>query len=306
MNSPHTIVGLGEILWDIFPNGKKLGGAPANFAYISSLLGERGIVASRIGNDDLGREVLQQLSAHHLATSCLQSDPQHPTGAAKVSLDANGQASFEIISPVAWDFFQLTPDWTKLAQKADAVCFGTLAQRSPQSQKTIQDFLSATPPAALHVFDVNLRQSFYSAQIILDSIKKTHILKLNSEELPIILSLLGQTFPDEISGARWLQEKFQLKMVCLTRASRGSLLLTANAYDEHPGIPVKVIDTVGAGDAFTAALVYHFLRGASLSAMNIAANRMGTWVASQFGAMPPPNPAQLEQIRYPEKAFQPM
>ena len=304
MNSLHTIVGLGEILWDIFPHGKKLGGAPANFAYISSLLGERGIVASRVGTDDLGGEVLEQLSSHHLETSCLQSDRQHPTGAAKVSLDANGQASFEIISPVAWDFFQLTPDWTNLAQKADAVCFGTLAQRSPQSHKTIQDFLSSTPPTALHVFDVNLRQSFYSKQIITDSIKKTHILKLNSEELPVILSLLGQTSADEISAARWLQQKFQLKMVCVTRASRGSLLLTADAYDEHPGIPVKVVDTVGAGDAFTAALVYHFLRRVSLPAINIAANRMGTWVASQFGAMPPANPVQLEQIRYPEKAVQ--
>jgi len=304
MNSPHTIVGLGEILWDIFPNGKKLGGAPANFAYISSLLGERGVIASRVGEDDFGREVRQQLSSLVLETTHIQSDPTHPTGSVNVSVDSAGQASFEVTSPAAWDFLEPTPDWMQLAEKADAVCFGTLAQRSRQSRQTIQAFLSATRPGSLRVLDVNLRQSLYSAKVIARSAELSQIIKLNREELPIVLSLLGSSFVDEISAARWLLKTFQLQLVCVTRASEGSLLLAADAYDEHPGISVNVVDTVGAGDAFTAALVYHYLRGASLQTMNVAANRMGTWVASQSGAMPPLNAARLEMIRSPEKILQ--
>ena len=304
MDRRHTIVCLGEILWDIFPNGRKLGGAPANFAYASSLLGERAVIASRVGEDDLGQEVRHELSRSGLEATHIQSDPACPTGTVTVSVDSAGQASFAVNSPAAWDFFQPTPGWTQLAEKADAVCFGTLAQRSPESRQTIEAFLSSTRSDSVRVLDVNLRQSFYSATIIARSAELCQIIKLNSQELPIVLSLLGASFVDEISAARWLLKTFQLQLVCVTRASQGSLLLASDGYDEHPGIPVKVVDTVGAGDAFTAALVYHFLRSASLQTMNLAANRMGTWVASQSGAMPAASGPQLESIRFPEKAFQ--
>lgn len=292
-----TTVGLGELLWDIFPEGRQLGGAPANFAYMTSLLGDEGIVASRVGSDDLGEAAKLQLERLGLATSCIQLDPTYRTGVVHVEVDAKGQPTFQIAEPVAWDSFEWVPAWQALAQKADAVCFGSLAQRSPQSRQTIFSFLKTVRPETTRVFDVNLRQSFYSAQILADSAKQTDILKLNHDELPTVVQLLGLPFHDEESAAQWLLHTFHIKLVCITRGARGSLLVSEYAKHEHPGIRVRVADTVGSGDAFTAALVYHYLRRDSLATMNEAANRMGAWIASQTGATPGPDEAHLELIR---------
>src|ERR1700683_3979810 len=161
-----TIVGLGELLWDIFEKGKQLGGAPANFAYITSLLGDRGIPASRLGEDALGAEAIRRLDELALPTEFIQKDEAHPTGTVKVEVDGTGQPRFEISESVAWDFLDWTPQWQKLAQQADAVCFGSLAQRSEQSRSTIRKFVLASQPNSVRVFDVNLRQSFYTAQIL--------------------------------------------------------------------------------------------------------------------------------------------
>jgi fructokinase len=292
-----STVGLGELLWDIFPEGRQLGGAPANFAYMTSLLGDEGIVASRVGSDDLGEAAKLQLERLGLATSCIQLDPTYRTGVVHVEVDAKGQPTFQIAEPVAWDSFEWMPAWQALAQKADAVCFGSLAQRSPQSRQTIFSFLKTIRPETTRVFDVNLRQSFYSAQILADSAKQTDILKLNHDELPTVVQLLGLPFHDEESAAQWLLHTFHIKLVCITRGPRGSLLVSEYAKHEHPGIRVRVADTVGSGDAFTAALVYHYLRRDSLATMNEAANRMGSWIASQTGATPAPDEAHLELIR---------
>lgn len=292
-----TTVGLGELLWDILPNGRQLGGAPANFAYMTSLLGDDGIVASRIGADNLGDEALRRLESLGVNTSFIQRDATYRTGVANVSVDAKGQPSFQIAQPVAWDYFEWTPAWQSLAQKADAVCFGSLAQRSPQSREATRSFLQAIRPSAARVFDVNLRQSFYSRAILVDSAKSANIIKLNHEELPAVVRLLGFPFQDETSAAQWLLSTFRLRLVCVTRGAAGSLLVAERAVHEHPGFPVQVADTVGSGDAFTAALVYHFLRGHALSAMNEAANRMGSWVASQTGATPAPDETRLASIR---------
>jgi fructokinase len=300
------IVGLGEILWDLFPQGKQLGGAPANFAYCAGLLGDIGIAASRVGRDSLGEEALQSLRGLGLETSFIQSDPLHPTGTVNVRLGPGGEPEFEITYPVAWDFLDWEPSWQNLGESADAVCFGSLAQRSPRSRRTIRAFLAALRPQTVRVFDVNLRQSFYSSEILADSLRLTDVLKLNHEELPRVLELLGLTAArdsriarseNQTSRARRLLHDYRLQLVCVTRGARGSLLITRNAVQEHPGFPVPVVDTVGAGDAFTAALVHHYLRGSSLAAMNEAANRMGAWVASQTGATPPADPAALGRIR---------
>lgn len=290
-------VGLGELLWDIFPDGRQLGGAPANFAYMTNLLCDEGVVASRVGNDELGEEAKRRIDALGLSTSCIQLDPTYRTGIVRVEVDASGQPTFKIAEPVAWDFFEWTPAWQALAQKADAVCFGSLAQRCAQSRQTIRSFLKTIRPASTRVFDVNLRQSFYSAQILADSAKQADIIKLNHDELPMVVQLLGFPFHDEESAAQWLRHTFHIKLVCITRGARGSLLVGEDAKHEHPGISVEVADTVGSGDAFTAALVYHYLRRGSLAVMNEAANRMGSWVASQTGATPARDEARVESIR---------
>ena len=295
--SSRIVVGLGELLWDLLPAGKKLGGAPANFAYISSLLGDRGVVASRVGNDELGREVVSCVKKLGGETAEIQTDPIHPTGTVEVSIDNDGQPKFEIKKSVAWDFLEWTSGWSALAKRCDAVCFGSLAQRSAQSRETIQSFLQEAFKTAVCVFDVNLRQGDHTAELLSASMQNAHVVKLNHEELPVVTKLFGFESPDEKSAAKWLQEKFSLRLVCVTRGARGSLMIGENEAIEHPGFAVKVADTVGAGDAFTAALVHHFLRGASLAEMSEAANHLGSWVASQVGAMPVPDAARLEKLR---------
>jgi fructokinase len=295
-----TTIGLGELLWDILPDSRQLGGAPANFAYMTSLLGDEGVVASRVGSDELGFETRRRLERLGLSTSCIQTDPTYRTGVAQVELDAKGQPAFQIAEPVAWDFLEWTSAWQALAQRADAVCFGSLAQRSPKSRQTIHSFLKAIRPQTTRIFDVNLRQSFYTAEILVDSVKQADIIKLNHDELPTVVQPLGFPFQYEESAAQWLLHTFRVKLVCVTRGGEGSLLVSEHGKHEHPGIRVQVADTVGAGDAFTAALVYHFLRRGSLATMNEAANRMGSWVASRAGATPSRDEAWLQKIRSAE------
>lgn len=297
----HTIVGLGEILWDVFPEGKRLGGAPANFAYMASLLGDRGIVASRIGTDPLGAKAQSKLESLGLETSFLELDPAHPTGTVKVAVAPDGQPSYEITEEVAWDFLELGPAWESLALHADAVCFGSLAQRSRMSRDTIRAFLEAVRPGTARVFDVNLRQAFYSAEVVSESLKLADFVKLNREELARVMELLDLGEHDEELSARRLLHASSAKLVCVTRGESGSLLVTSDRCDEHPGFRVPVVDTVGAGDAFAAALVHHFLRGSSLGEMSEAANRMGAWVASQAGATPLADSAIRQRLRAPAR-----
>src|SRR5882762_5883082 len=296
MNS-RIVVGLGELLWDMFPAGKKLGGAPANFAYIANLLGDRGVVASRVGQDDLGRQAISCVKALGGETSEIQRDANRLTGTVKVSIDNDGQAKFEIKKSVAWDFLEWTPEWSALEKRCDAVCFGSLAQRSPQSRETIQSFLQGAFKSAVCVFDVNLRQGYQTAELLSASMRIAHVVKLNHEELPVVTKLCGFESPEEKSAAKWLQEKFHLRLVCVTRGARGSLMIGENEAIEDHAREAGAADTVGGGDAFAAALVHHCWRGASLAEMSEAANQWGSWVASQVGAMPVPDAARLEKLR---------
>jgi fructokinase len=290
-----NIVGLGEVLWDLLPERTCLGGAPANFAYITTLMGDRGIVASRVGEDSRGMHALQRMKELKLDVDHVQRDEEHATGTVKVELDGRGAARFEIAHPVAWDFLEWSADWQQLAESADAACFGSLAQRSEESQATIRRFVAATPPSAVRVFDVNLRQSYYSQEVLSESMRLADILKLNDEELPEVMRLDGFQFSsgDELAAARRLIAEYDLKLVCITRGGQGSLLVSSESgrggeVSEHPGFRVRVGDTVGAGDAFTAGLVHEYLRGAKLNQMNEVANRAGAWVASEVGATPTP------------------
>lgn len=288
------VVGLGEVLWDHLPERTCLGGAPANFAYITTLLGDEGIVASRVGEDSSGLEALRRMEELGLNIDHVQTDRQRSTGSVKVELDRNGLARFEIAQPVAWDALAWTQDWQHLAEKADAICFGSLAQRSEESRATILKFLTAALPGTMKVFDVNLRQSYYSQKVLAESMKHADIVKLNDEELPKIMSLNKAAHKDEFSSAQWLAQTYDLKLVCVTRGARGSLLVRGHESSRHPGFRVRVADTVGSGDAFTAGLVHEYLHGASLDLMNEVANLVGAWVASEVGAMPAPKRGALE------------
>jgi fructokinase len=295
LSKRHIVVGLGELLWDLLPTGKQLGGAPANFAYITSLLGDNGIPASRLGQDALGAAAIRRLGELALPTEFIQKDTDHPTGTVQVEVDGAGQPRFEISGSVAWDFLDWTPQWQTLAHRADAVCFGSLAQRSEHSRATVRKFVLASGRNAVRVFDVNLRQSFYTEQVLADSMTLATVVKLNHEELPRIMRLFELEHHREQDSARRLLSLHDLKLVCVTRGNGGSLLISAGECSEHPGFRVKVADTVGAGDAFTAAIVHGYLRGTSLARINENANRVGAWVASQSGATPAPKAAGLEQ-----------
>lgn len=288
---PKLIVGLGELLWDLLPSGKQLGGAPANFTVMSARLGNRGVIASRVGRDALGDEARAYLVPLLADLSYLQTDDEHATGSVSVTLN-DGQAEYVFNQPVAWDFLACTPEWMDLARRADAVCFGTLAQRHEVSRKTIQSFLAATREDCVRIFDVNLRKPFYDGRMIADSLEQATLVKLNEIEMPIVMSLLGlaeNSGSDEASllqSAHMLLDRFPLKLICITMGSQGSLLVMREAHHRHRGVATVVADTVGAGDAFTAALVCFYLRGAPLAVLNEAGNRWGSWVASQSGAMP--------------------
>ena len=295
----YNIVGVGEILWDLLPTGKQLGGAPTNFAYHVHLLGDNAVIASRIGDDSLGREIRDRLELLGLTDDHLQTDTAHPTGTVAVELDHAGQPQYTIEHSVAWDFFQWTQPWQKLAAETQAVCFGSLAQRSEDSRRAIQQFIRAVPPTALRVFDVNLRQSFYSPDILADSFTLANVVKLNEQELPLVARMLNLPTDGEQAAAGVLLRAFELQLLCVTRGENGCLLMTASQAVEHAGFPVTVADAIGAGDAFTAALVYHYLRKTPLDRIARAANRHGSWVAAQTGATPAADPTVLARVTAP-------
>jgi fructokinase len=285
-SQPRKVVGLGEALWDLLPAGKQIGGAPLNFAYISSLLDGRAAIASRIGTDQLGGELERELSARGIDTGYLQHDPSLPTGTSKVTISADGQPRFEIRRPAAWDAIEPTPEWKELAREADAVCFGTLAQRSHESRKAIAAFLAATRPRCVRIFDVNLRPPFFSRDAVLDSIRRATIVKFNEDELTRVSTMVGLSVCVSPHHVRALATHLGVELVCVTRGKHGSLLATPQQVVEHPGFPVKVVDTVGAGDAFAAAVACCWGLHLGLERTSEVANRWAAWVASQHGAMP--------------------
>jgi fructokinase len=247
-----------------------------------------------VGEDSRGIDALRRLEELGLDINSVQTDREHGTGIVNVKVDGNGLADYNIAHPVAWDFLEWDSDWQELAEGADAVCFGSLAQRSEQSRATIRKFLSAASPNTLKVFDVNLRQSYFSPEILSESMRLADIVKLNDEELPKIMQLFELPHKEAFSSAQRLLRKYDLEIVCITRGARGSLLLRDGDMSEHPGFKVRVADTVGSGDAFTAGLVHEYLHGASLDLMNEVANLVGAWVASEVGAMPTPKRGALE------------
>lgn len=279
-------VGLGELIWDLLPEGKRLGGAPTNFAYMARLLGNRSAVASRVGLDALGREARERLEAAGLSAEYVQTESTHPTGTVGVRIGERGEPTFTVNGNSAWDYLEWTARWEELAARADCVCFGTLGQREPPARETITRFLEHVRPSALRIFDVNLRHSFFTPEMLARSLALSDVVKLNAEELRAAASMLDLRGDGERALAEDLLVRFKLNLVAVTRGEGGSLLVSSEGASEHEGFRVEVVDTIGAGDAFAAALAHCRLRGATLEVSNEIANRVGSWVATHAGATP--------------------
>jgi fructokinase len=288
MNS--NVVGVGEVLWDLLLTGPQLGGAPANFAYHAHALGAQAEVITRVGNDDYGREIIRRFDEMGLPETTIQIDETVPTGTARVLLSGDGLAHFTIQENVAWDYIAVAPEALVAASEAHAICFGSLAQRCENSCHTIRHLVAATPADALRVFDINLRQQFYSRGVIEESLKLANVLKLNDDELPALAAVFSLAGSTENQIER-LAQMFGLRVVALTRGANGSLLYQefeelGQLWSDCQSRPVKVVDTVGAGDSFTAALVLGLLKKMDLDEINTIANEVARYVCSQPGATP--------------------
>jgi len=288
-----NIIGVGEVLWDLLLTGPQLGGAPANFAYHAHALGAQARVITRLGKDDYGREIIRRFHEMGLPETTVQIDDTVPTGTAKVALSGEGLAHFTIQENVAWDHIAVTREALAAASEAHAICFGSLAQRSEPSRNTIQRLVAGTPADALRVFDINLRQQFYSRGLIEQSLQLANVLKLNDDELPTLAGMFGLTGLSEHQikhQIEWLAHTFSLRLVALTRGANGSLLYQKDnnevRWSDCPSRPVKVVDTGGAGDSFTAAMVLGLLRKMDLNEINAIANEVARYVCSQPGATP--------------------
>ncbi|MCR5180248.1 MAG: carbohydrate kinase [Bacteroidaceae bacterium] len=286
MNTKRYVVGLGEVLWDVLPDGKKLGGAPANFAYhAGQFLGSDNTIAiSALGEDQLAEETIQALKEHDL-NDLLPRVP-YPTGTVQVTLAEGGIPTYDIRENVAWDNIPFDDDVQEIARNCRAVCFGSLAQRNIVSRTTIQKFLDATPDDCLKIFDINLRQQFYTKEIIQESIRRCNILKINDEELVLIGRMFGYPGLD-IENKCWLiLGKYNLDMLVLTCGTNGSYVFTPGAVSFQETPKVTVADTVGAGDSFTGSFVGSILNGKSVAEAHRTAVRVSAFVCTQNGAMP--------------------
>ena len=296
MKAKFNVVGIGEVLWDLLVTGPKMGGAPANFAYHAHALGANSQAITRVGKDDLGGEIFDRFHELGLPTTTVQEDDSAPTGTAKVSLSGNGLAHFTIQENVAWDYLASTPEAETDVRQAGAICFGSLAQRGETSRKTIQQLVADAPSGALRIFDINLRQEYYSREIIEESLRLANVLKLNDDELPVLAKMFGLTGStekqvEELSHRLGSQKSNPFpasqRVVALTRGALGSLLYRDGRWSDCASQPVEVVDTVGAGDSFTAALVLGLLHNMDLDEINSFANEVARYVCSQAGATPP-------------------
>ena len=279
-----SVIGIGEVLWDLLPSGAQLGGAPANFAWHAHALGAKAQIISRVGKDELGEEIRRRLSRMELPDGLVQMDAVHPTGTVTVAL-VDGVPEYTIHENVAWDHIAVTSEALAAVRGADAVCFGSLAQRKPVSRQAIQTLVAAARKEAWRIFDINLRQHYFDRKVIENSLKVANVLKLNDGELPILAKLFTAA-GDVKEQIEFFATQFGLRVVALTRGGEGSLLCCDGKWSDCAPIKVEVKDTIGAGDAFTAALCVGLLKRMELDRINAAANQIAAFVCSQAGATP--------------------
>ena len=278
------VAGIGELLWDVLPAGKQLGGAPCNFAFHAMQAGCTSYVISAIGNDELGSELKKLIHRLEISNTYIQKN-EFPTSTVTIELDENGHPDYTIHENVAWDHIRWNTDILKLAEQLDAVCFGSLAQRNPESEQTIRSFLAATRPECLKVFDINLRKNYYSEEIIINSLNITDVIKLNEDELPVVAGYLKLKGNPEKQLDQILRH-FKLKYVVYTLGNKGSFIKCADdiSFIDVPNIQVS--DTVGAGDSFTAIFIAGILKGIPLKEIHKKATEIAAFVCTQRGATP--------------------
>lgn len=284
MKMNPIVAGIGELLWDMLPSGKQLGGAPCNFAFHAMKAGCTGYTISAIGRDDPGNELLDTVGQLGLPADLIQRN-SFPTSTVTIKLNELGHPDYTIHEQVAWDHMQLTPEMLGKAGKFDAVCFGSLAQRNPESENTIVSLIKAVRPDCLKVFDINLRQAYYNREIILQSLTLSDVLKLNDDELPVVAGYTGIT-GDLESQLNALADRYSLRYIVYTMGSKGSIIAGSGGYSfiEAPG--VEVADTVGAGDAFTAVFTAGMLKGLPLPVVHRKATETAALVCTRKGATP--------------------
>lgn len=280
------LVSLGEVLWDVFPDETRFGGAPANFACHAAAHGAAVTMLSRVGVDSPGDRAIADLQSHGVTVDHVQRDPVLPTGTVLVHLDEEGVPRYDIRENAAWDHLEWTSAMPAMAGQVDAVYFGTLGQRSECAHETIREFVSAVPSSALRIYDVNLRAPYIKESLVEDSLRQANILKLSDEEFYFITAMAG-IHGDVMTRLAALREHYGFKLVALTRGAHGAILMTNNGVSDFPGVRTVVKDTVGAGDSYTATLVTGLLRGESLETINERACRVAAYVCSQKGATPP-------------------
>jgi fructokinase len=300
------LVGVGELLWDLLPDGPRLGGTTTNFAILSARLGEWVELVSRVGGDRLGHEAMERLhgvvgaAAERFGLTHVQQADDLATGTVSVTLNSHGQPQYNIHEPVAWDGLTLSDELLELGGRASAICFGTLAQREPRSRETIRAFVEASAAECVRVCDVNLRMPFCSAEVLRWCLQQATVLKVSDEELAEVGTLLGDeriglgaarsgaslTEAAALAAQALLTHAPQCRLVAITLGAHGSLLADRESVSRHEGFKVQVADTIGAGDAFTAGLVHAYVRGAALEQINTVSNLCGSYVASQKGATP--------------------
>lgn len=285
-----VVVGVGEALWDVFSDGEHFGGAPANVALHAAALGAESWLVSAVGHDARGTAALARLDAAGVRRGTVAQLAEYPTGVVRVSVDVADQPVYDITAESAWDYVPWSAAVQRVAERADAIAFGSLAQRGPVARATIRRTVAAARNAAWRLFDVNLRQRYYDARVLTTSLTLANAVKLNEEELPVVTQLVGVSAAAPPEMLRALCERFGLKLAALTRGASGSLLVTPEAVFETPAPPTEVVDTVGAGDAFTAALLIGMLTGGSLEGVSRRANAVAAYVCSRPGATPPMPP----------------
>jgi fructokinase len=278
----HTVIGMGEVLWDLLPDGKILGGAPVNFAYHAMQLGAVGVAVSSVGNDELGREIMDSVNSKGVENCIAVND--HPTGTVGVTLK-DGKPDYTIYENVAWDFIELTPEAIKMLQQADAICFGTLAQRSAVSHSAIQKALKLVPENCLKVYDINLRQKYYNKELISESLSIADVFKINDDEVELFKHLFGFE-GSEIEVCKKIKETYSLEYLALTKGEKGSYLFHDSEVSFLPTPLVEVEDTIGAGDSFTSAMVMGILKQQPLNEIHRKAVDISAFVCTQKGATP--------------------
>ncbi len=285
MKDEPLVIGIGELLWDCFGHSRRPGGAPANVAYHADQLGLNGLICSRVGRDDAGDDLVEELSQRGIDTTAVQRDLHHPTGWVTVESTHADQPTYVIHEDVAWDYLEITDAWTRRFTNAWGVCFGTLAQRNEQSRRAIEHGLDAASNAVL-VYDVNIRPPWYTRDRIEWSLRRCNVLKLNESEVTLLGEMLALPAHDPERFARDVIRQYDLDTVCVTRAEKGCYVFSADTSLEVPGDVVTVVDSVGAGDAFTAAFIKGLISNWPLETTARFANAVGGRVASKAGAMP--------------------